>query len=721
MLLALPFAGMGCSETENFFGEGDEGTLFLSVGVNDNAKVQTRALSAEDTTALLSNCRIRVYDNNGLIRKYEGIASLPTDGLILTSGNYSARVTAGDSVAASFSKRYFEGKENFTITKGAATSVKVDCKIQNTLVKVKFAESLSSVLNDYKLIVGTTKELSSALEFTTETTDSTGYYMLPSDSVCLYWKFMGTTANGSAFTRTDTIGSVKAATLYTLTCDFTPSSTETGGGMLKLDVNAEPIEENTSVVNIYQRPSITAMNASNEVFSIDSPTYMELNHSEELSLWIATSCVLEKAILECNNFESWGLPANSMDLTQLSKDEKSNLSELGLVIKNSFNLETYQGNMGIRFTESLIKKISSVEGEYTIKLDATDEKGNNRSVVWTIIASDATVITTAVEDTEVYSSTATITAQIAKEPEGTLTFQYRDAGVATRASEWITVAATREGNTISAQLTGLQPGHKYEYRVVDGDRASNVICSFTTETEAQPENAGFEYWSGSVPMYLYGSGQSMWWDSGNGGSKSASMDLTTHDTTYKHSGNYSAKLASAYANVFGLGKFAAGNAFVGKYIRTDGTNGVLGWGRPFTSRPKKLKGYVRYECGVVDYSCDSIAVGENDKGQIYIVLGDWEGQTDSKSGETWPVIIKTKTSEQQLFNPQDEAIIAYGQKTFTESTGGSGMIEFTIDLDYRSTRKPTSIIIVASASKYGDYFAGSTNSTMWIDDFELIY
>ena len=38
-----------------------------------------------------------------------------------------------------------------------------------------------------------------------------------------------------------------------------------------------------------------------------------------------------------------------------------------------------------------------------------------------------------------------------------------------------------------------------------------------------------------------------------------------------------------------------------------------------------------------------------------------------------------------------------------------------------SNRKPTDIILVGSASRYGDYFTGSTGSTLWLDDLELIY
>ena len=48
--------------------------------------------------------------------------------------------------------------------------------------------------------------------------------------------------------------------------------------------------------------------------------------------------------------------------------------------------------------------------------------------------------------------------------------------------------------------------------------------------------------------------------------------------------------------------------------------------------------------------------------------------------------------------------------------------EFDIPLKYKNlTEKPAYIIIVCSASKYGDYFTGGHGSTMYLDDFELVY
>lgn len=53
------------------------------------------------------------------------------------------------------------------------------------------------------------------------------------------------------------------------------------------------------------------------------------------------------------------------------------------------------------------------------------------------------------------------------------------------------------------------------------------------------------------------------------------------------------------------------------------------------------------------------------------------------------------------------------------------MKEITVPLDYEGyggyNRKPKSIIIVAAASQYGDYYEGSSSSVMWLDDMELIY
>ena len=69
----------------------------------------------------------------------------------------------------------------------------------------------------------------------------------------------------------------------------------------------------------------------------------------------------------------------------------------------------------------------------------------------------------------------------------------------------------------------------------------------------------------------------------------------------------------------------------------------------------------------------------------------------------------------------DPRVIAYGQMTQSTSSNGAWQ-ELNIPLEYHSlTKKPTHLIIVCSASKYGDYFYGSDSSVLHLDDFEFVY
>ncbi|CDE57257.1 putative uncharacterized protein [Prevotella sp. CAG:873] len=252
--------------------------------------------------------------------------------------------------------------------------------------------------------------------------------------------------------------------------------------------------------------------------------------------------------------------------------------------------------------------------------------------------------------------------------------------------------------------------------------------TFTTEAAQQLVNGGFEGWTtAKAPYLMYAEGQEMWWDSGNHGSATMSKNITTPDGDVKVEGNYSAKLASQFVGIGAIGKFAAGNAFVGKYIATEGTDGVLGWGRSFGSRPKALKGYIKYAPGTIQYIGDgapsSIAKGDPDTGIIYIALltNHTETYSSNNGSGTYPVIVKTKKSERQLFDKNASNVIAYGEKVFAEATAGNGMVEFEIPLTYfKSDVKVSNIMIVCSASRYGDFFTGGV-STMWIDDFRLVY
>ena len=112
-------------------------------------------------------------------------------------------------------------------------------------------------------------------------------------------------------------------------------------------------------------------------------------------------------------------------------------------------------------------------------------------------------------------------------------------------------------------------------------------------------------------------------------------------------------------------------------------------------------------CGDDDYEW---LKGRPDTCHIYIALTDWDE----------PLEIRTRPSERQLFDKNESKVIAYGELLKGETV--TNWTQVDIPLTYRySKRTPRYILVVASASKYGDFFTGGEGTKLWIDNFELIY
>lgn len=314
-------------------------------------------------------------------------------------------------------------------------------------------------------------------------------------------------------------------------------------------------------------------------------------------------------------------------------------------------------------------------------------------------------------------------------------FKYRREGDA----EWTAVPdVTVTDGTFSACLRA-EAETTYEVKAFCGDDES-AVRSVTTQEVRQVPNSGFEQWTTLKDIvYPFADTNDRFWGTGNPGASVAGATLTTGDTDTRpgSEGKFSARLESKFANVMGIGKFAAGNIFVGNYVRNAGTNGILTFGRPFVLRPTALRGWMKYTCGEVDRinrlpAGVSLAAGDNDNGSIYIALGTWTPEEYGlcSSAETDPVRRQCGTAESPLcvdtrdestfFDSKGKDVVAYGELILTESQ--TEWKEFVIELNYvRTDVVPTHMFIVCSASRYGDYFTGSTKSVMQVDDFELLY
>ena len=316
-----------------------------------------------------------------------------------------------------------------------------------------------------------------------------------------------------------------------------------------------------------------------------------------------------------------------------------------------------------------------------------------------------------------------------------------------RTDQWTTLSESNikvDKTKFTAELTGILPDTTYTYRVTAGSK--KIEGTFRTAPAEQLENASFEEWSsikgtsGYDLLQPWGEGKTPYWGTGNQGATTVGPSNSTY---LDEGGRRFANLKSKYIIV----KFAAGNIFTGDYIETEGTNGVLSFGRPFTSFPAKMRFDYKYKTSPITKTGGdwkepwgkyiSREMYESMKGKpdtccIYVALGDWEPQKytcqyGAKKGQTIdvPYLIRTKPSALNLMDLNDPHLIAYGELSKGEDVPDSNLSSWvteTIKINYRVTdRQPKYIIVVASSSKYGDYFTGGEESLLQIDNVELLY
>lgn len=314
-----------------------------------------------------------------------------------------------------------------------------------------------------------------------------------------------------------------------------------------------------------------------------------------------------------------------------------------------------------------------------------------------------------------------ITSKTSEFDQTGVTLEYKAQG----ATDWTTIsnsALTFSGDNVSCKLTGLNPQTSYSYKLKyqsGQDVVYSAESDFTTESQMVLYNGGFENWHQSDGLWYAGESGRTYWGSSNVKAFGLAQNATTQDTSVKHSGSSSAKLSSSLVmNI----KFAAGSVYTGQFLELVGISGAkIRWGVDFNSRPTALQGYMMYAPAKIDSKVagkassglpsSAPAVGSDDVCQIHWALTTEKIEIDNTNMSTIP--------DWQT----DSRIVAYGTLPDSEcvNTGGSWK-QFNIPLEYHNgTRKPSYLIIIASASRYGDYFYGGDGSVLHLDDFSLVY
>ena len=267
-----------------------------------------------------------------------------------------------------------------------------------------------------------------------------------------------------------------------------------------------------------------------------------------------------------------------------------------------------------------------------------------------------------------------------------------------------------EGNFTLA-FTHLKPESVYEYELtVDGK--TEDIKTFTTEAVELVPNLSLDDWFKDGKSWyadLDLTPENYFWDSGNKGSNAVGEANPTSPETSDVVKGKAARLESKTV----AGVFAAGSLYTGTFGKVEGLSGAsLNFGRPYTGRPSALRGYYKYNSGTIDKAKEPYKEleGRRDSCHIYMALFTWSA----------PFPVNTNTGNFVDLTWNNDNLVAFGQLIQGENV--KDYTQFRIDLTYRDqTTKPTYILIVASASKYGDYFTGSTSSVLLLDELELVF
>ena len=373
-------------------------------------------------------------------------------------------------------------------------------------------------------------------------------------------------------------------------------------------------------------------------------------------------------------------------------------------------------NANLKRVKVLTMKLGGPEAQYSptmvgdyfdftapVRVDVTE---HGRTTTW-IIYAQTTESTVDLNEVDAWTNVAWLYASGQDGRDNR--FQYRLA----TAEDWIDVPmewTTLSGSTFSARLVHLSPMTTYVARALSDSDISNEI-EFTTHTTYDIPNGNLDSWWLDGKIWCpWPEGGEQYFDTGNKGATTLGSSNTYPIEDTPSGSGLAACLESRFVGIGVLGKMAAGNLFAGKYVKTDGTNGILDFGRPFDLHPTRLTGYLKYKTAPISHSSAGFEylIGQPDTCIVWCALIDADV----------PFEIRTDPAKRHLFDPNASDVVAYGHVQFGYDI--PSYTKFSVELEYKDThRSPRYMLIVASASKYGDYFTGGNGAVLCIDDYKL--
>ena len=675
-----------------------EGLLTLEFGFDPSLTVSTRA--GEDDGDMTFKVEVIDFQSGVIVKTVEDHHTLQDAPISLREGRYIVRASNGTDVDAAFGAPYYEGRDTVEIVEGTGTSSVITCALANVRVTVSFSDAVRDNFSKYPVTV--TNELpGGSLTYAGETAASAGYFKATGT---LVWSITLTNNDGVEYPPlTRAIDNVRPRDSYNIHFDIdgSGSAEPQGGTALRIVVDDSVNEqEHLLDISLNKAPEPTVSEASGVSLEdvLRAPQGAGL-----LGLFnVKAEAGFKRVTLTHKSEEvaALGIPY-SVSLLEPSAGVREAASAAGLTWTDFREGDTrFDLDMRRLFSETL------PIGTYEWAFNILDQQSQYVSVAVTVkVVPDVEVSTVRVNP---WARSAYVHARYntESEPAG-MGFQWRTAG-----GEWndFQGSLTKDGTAFSARITGLEPQTEYEVRAVTAaEQSDDNILTFTTEAAEQLPNFNFDSWYKNGKEWYANTDleTGYFWDSGNKGANTLSeINPTSPEETFVVSGK-AARLESKYVII----AFAGGNIYSGSFGAVSGLGASINFGRPYTCRPSALHGWYSYapkEINRTKAPYDYMK-GDMDVAKIYVALTDWSA----------PFVVNT--NDGTFFDVNDPSVIAYGELEDGTGTGGEYK-EFTIDLEYRDLeRKPTHVLVVATASKYADYFTGGEGSLMYIDEFEFVF
>lgn len=675
-----------------------EGWLCARVYEDDALDVRIPQLrSVNDGTPVFS---LTVYDAKDVRKAYlEDCSVLADNPLALPAGRYTAVVSSAETGAAAFGAPFYTGSTGFSIVSGEVANIDITAAVANTKVTVEYDDAVKDNFSSYDFTVSNGQ---GELVFSNSdgTADEDGWFSVTGT---LSWTLSLVNNDGQKYRDlTGTLEDVKAKEHYKFRWSLETEPDGIGAGAVSIVLDDSMNEKEFTLELDPDDTSVPVISAD---FDYSGLVQTEAGDASSRTITVSSEDGFSSLLFTYSDPADFS--SRSVELAGASEEVLSALSSAGISV-------SAVQESSAEATIDISSYISSLPvGRFSLGLTAID-RGNSfaeQAFDFEIISNlDAEIISAAP-----WAMFADVSGRwfAIEKPQG-LSFQYRKSSDSVWTDYAGEISADDQSRTYGARLTGLEPGTEYSVRAVSAEDKETKEITFTTEKADSVPNMSFDAWyQDGDAWYPNADADNFWWDSANGGTKTLSIYPTTpaeEEYIYaKGEGKNAAKLQSKEAMLVGL---AAGNIYTGRFIKAvmslSNPGAELDWGVPFTSRPLALTGYYHYIPVTVNKGDYNGMSGKTDIGQVQVMLTDWSSP------------FRVSTADGQFVNPQtDKGIIAYG----TMDLNATGSYQpFTIELEYRDTsRVPKYIVIVAAASKYGDYFTGGVGSTLYLDEFSFIY